>query len=323
MVKGKSTNGLMKHIRDNHNVRIVGSKAKKELLQMGYYHGYKAYRYYKRSSNTFQINDFNEIKAIYDFDMNVKSLLYPYIMNIETAIKNYSIDTLVVLGDCSFDKVYENHLLYYRTKRVGSDEYQVEIKRRLNLRKKIQSTIYYEYGNDNPVIKHFSHSGEPIPLWAIFEAISFGTLGYFIQCLSVDERRKISENIGVHHNQDRQAVTLYKHIYILKGLRNAIAHNNIVFDCRFSNNRISNNILRNLSSELHYVDFTCETITDYVVIVLFYLKKIGFSKTELKSLVRKYKLYIEKFKSEVPQSVSDRVLGTNINLKISSLETYI
>ena len=63
---------------------LVVAKKKKKLLQMGYYHGYKAYRYYKRSSNPFSISDFKEIKAIYDFDMNVKSLLYSYIMNIET-----------------------------------------------------------------------------------------------------------------------------------------------------------------------------------------------------------------------------------------------
>lgn len=323
MARGKSTNGLMKHIRDNHNVSISGSKEKKELLQMGYYHGYKAYRYYKRSSNPFSISDFKEIKAIYDFDMNVKSLLYSYIMNIETAIKNYSIDTLVILGDCSFDKVYEQQLLYYKTQRVGTDKYKKEINRRLNLRKKIHSTISYEYSNNNPVIQHFSHIGKPIPLWAIFEAISFGTLGYFIQCLSIDNRIKISENIGVHPVEDRYGVTLFKHIYILKELRNAIAHNSIVFDCRFKNTNISNQIVGYLSNEIGYPNFDFETITDYMALVLFYLKKIGFSKTELRSVLRRYNKYINNLKSEVPQSVSDRILGTNVNSKILAINNFI
>lgn len=323
MARGKSTNGLMKHIRDNHNVSIGGGKEKKELLQMGYYHGYKAYRYYKRSSNPFNISDFKEIKAIYDFDMNVKSLLYPYIMNIETAIKNYSIDTLVILGDCSFDKVYEQQLLYYKTQRVGTDSYKKEINRRLNLRKKIHSTISYEYSNNNPVIQHFSHTGEPIPLWAIFEAVSFGTLGYFIQCLSIDNRIKISENIGVHPVGDRYGVTLFKHIYILKELRNAIAHNSIVFDCRFKNANISNQIASYLSSEIGYSNFDFETITDYMALVLFYLKKIGFSKTELRSVLRSYNKYISNLKLEVPQSVSDRILGTNVNAKILAINNFI
>lgn len=35
MARGKSTNGLMKHIRDNHNVSISGSKEKKRVITNG------------------------------------------------------------------------------------------------------------------------------------------------------------------------------------------------------------------------------------------------------------------------------------------------
>ena len=44
-MKGKSTDALMRHIRDDHGIMINGSGDKKKLIEMGYYHGYKAYRY--------------------------------------------------------------------------------------------------------------------------------------------------------------------------------------------------------------------------------------------------------------------------------------
>lgn len=41
----KSINGLMKYLREEHNMRIGGSNDKKRLKNIGYYHGYKWYRY--------------------------------------------------------------------------------------------------------------------------------------------------------------------------------------------------------------------------------------------------------------------------------------
>ena len=49
--KGKSINALMKHIRDNHNIEISHSRDKRELLNMGYFHAYKAYKFVKLSIN--------------------------------------------------------------------------------------------------------------------------------------------------------------------------------------------------------------------------------------------------------------------------------
>ncbi|WP_062350024.1 Abi family protein [Bacillus kwashiorkori] len=91
---GKQTDALMRHLRHNKNIKINGSKQKKELLSMGYYHGYKGYRFIKSSAHQIAYTDFNQLLAVYTFDMNLKGLFYPYIMTIETALKNYTIDTL-------------------------------------------------------------------------------------------------------------------------------------------------------------------------------------------------------------------------------------
>jgi len=41
----KSLNSLMRHIRDSSGIRIGGGSDKRALAQMGYFHGYKGYRY--------------------------------------------------------------------------------------------------------------------------------------------------------------------------------------------------------------------------------------------------------------------------------------
>lgn len=41
----KTTDGLMRHLR-NTGISIVGSTQKRNLLNTGYFHGYKGYRFF-------------------------------------------------------------------------------------------------------------------------------------------------------------------------------------------------------------------------------------------------------------------------------------
>ena len=47
----KSINALMKYLRDEKGIKISGSVDKRKLRNMGYYHGYKGYRYIGRATN--------------------------------------------------------------------------------------------------------------------------------------------------------------------------------------------------------------------------------------------------------------------------------
>lgn len=87
LVRGKTVNGLMRHLRDTHNIEINGSKNKKDLLNMGYYHGFKGYRFIGQSEHKIPYTKFDEVVAVYQFDSNLKTIFYPNIMFIETAIK--------------------------------------------------------------------------------------------------------------------------------------------------------------------------------------------------------------------------------------------
>ena len=68
----KSIDGLMRYMRVKKHISISGSAQKRKLRNMGYYHGYKGYRFIGKSSNSILYTDFKELVAIYDFDMRLK-----------------------------------------------------------------------------------------------------------------------------------------------------------------------------------------------------------------------------------------------------------
>lgn len=60
-----------------------------------------------------------------------------------------------------------------------------------------------------------------------------GDFGYLLSCLTIDMREKVSRAIGINLSNDTYRELLYKYVYALKYLRNAIAHNYVVYDTRF------------------------------------------------------------------------------------------
>lgn len=90
----KSTDGLMRHLR-NCGITVSGSAQKRQLINTGYYHGYKGYRFFNISSNRIPFSSYEEIYATIQYDTKLKSLLYDKIMYIETAIKNISLNCIL------------------------------------------------------------------------------------------------------------------------------------------------------------------------------------------------------------------------------------
>lgn len=111
-VKPKSINSLIKYMRDKKGIAINGSTQKKKLRYMGYFHGYKGYRYCYSPSSLLPYTGFNELQAVYEFDMGLKAILYPQIMFLETTIKNYALENILKQsGSERFADIYTNFLM--------------------------------------------------------------------------------------------------------------------------------------------------------------------------------------------------------------------
>lgn len=320
MERGKSTNALMKHIRSSHGMTIEGSYHKKILLRMGYYHGYKGYRFHRERENLFSFSQFDEIIAIYHFDTALKNLLFSPLVSIETTIKNYILDELVSSSNPTFESIYSEKLTDYH--RFTDRDRMKILNNRLNLQKNIHSSVHMNYGK-NKMVTHKINSGEAIPLWVMFEIISLGKLGDFVKQMHKDSRKEVLTNLGIYDHMDTNANHLTNHIFILNELRNGIAHNHIIFDTRFKNRSINNTLLNDLRNKFGISDISFNSIVDYLSLIVLYLKAFGYSKNELRKLTRQFRDAVKNLENEIPRNEFNKILGTDVYNKIAKIDNFI
>ena len=111
----KTLNSLMKHLRDS-GIDINGSTQKRRLKNIGYYHGYKGYRFAGNAANRLPLTDFSQVAALYDFDTQLKALFYPRVMSIETALKNYTLEAVIKDARSGvFEDIWRKSLTDYRS----------------------------------------------------------------------------------------------------------------------------------------------------------------------------------------------------------------
>lgn len=318
----KTTNALMKYLRDTHNISISDSKDKRDLINIGYYHGYKGYRYINNPQNRIAIKDFKEIVSIVNFDSKLKSLLYPQLMQIETISKNIVLQLLVEEYDTDeFNEIYEKGITDY--KNSSPKDYREKMKQRLGVQNSIYSALSRSYNNNNKIVSHFYSKDKHVPIWGIFEIITLGTFADLIKNLEFKARRKIDIEMGLNIAYDTDARFPEKIIYLIKALRNSVAHNDVVFDVRFKDSNINSTLCKYIENEIGCTNVDFNTITDYILIIALLLKKYKFQKTELNRFITDYENIIEEFRNSIPFSIYSQVVHTDTKVKLTQLRKYI
>ncbi len=320
----KSINGLMKYLRDKHQIKIEGSADKQNLKSVGYFHGYKGYRYIKKPSNKQQFNCFDEVMAIINFDNKVKSLLYSQVMFIETAMKSYALEIIIKEGKTeSFSEIYANLMTDYKSYSNQSDNYKEAYKKRLDTFNRIQNVIATSYANNNSIVSHYLKKDESIPIWAILEIITLGEFGNLISTFNLQTRKAISKDIGINIAFDSSGKLVENIIFALKDLRNAIAHNNVVFDTRFKKRKINKTLEKALTSDTKLTSLNFNCITDYFILVIYILKKFKKSNKELTKLINDYIKIINELRGNIPSTMFDQIILTNDFNKLEVLKNFI
>ena len=179
---------LITHLKDKHNLS-VDKNQERDLQNTGYYHGYKGYRFIRKSSNSIEFTTFSQMVTLNRFDMRLKSILYPRLMFIETALKRYVKE--VVLADCrseNLSEVCKKSLTYYKEfspKDTGGKDrtrYKEEFKKRKDLEMKINTALIRDYMQGKEIENHFFDNDRDIPLWAAFESLTLREFGVFFSC---------------------------------------------------------------------------------------------------------------------------------------------
>ena len=112
-------------------------------------------------------------------------------------------------------------------------------------------------------------------------------------------------------------------IYTIKDLRNAIAHNNVIFDTRFKTGNINNRLILLLEKELNIQNMDFKYIDAYVIMITYFLKKMGKSKKECKSFVISYHQQTEYLREKIPVNIYYQVVRTQHKSNIKALLDFI
>lgn len=311
----------MAYMRDTKQINISGSTQKRKLRYMGYYHGYKGYRYCNRPNDLFQYRDFNELQAVYDFDIQVKSILYPQIMFLETAMKNIVLECVLEESHSErFADIFATLLTDYKRHSVGSENFKKALEKRLALRQRVYASISRSYMR--PMVSHYYEKDKPVPIWAIFELLNLGEFQTFISCLNINIKKKISLSLGIKNSFDGDGELTPLLVFALKDLRNAVAHNATVFDTRFKNKRISTRISTYIMTEVGITNVTFNTILDYIILISFLMKSLKCNKTDVLAFISRFEDAYENLRKQVPTNIFTKIIYTDTRGKLNALKNY-
>lgn len=323
----KTTDALMRHLRKS-GIDISGSTQKQQLINTGYFHGYKGYRFFGNAKRRLPFTSYDEVYATIQYDSELKSLMYDKMMFIETAMKNIALESILVNANSEsiqdmYDKVVSG---YNNAPSVSTSEQKKKMQQnKLNLQNTIQSSLAYAYKKNNCKITHFYNNVgySDVPIWALFEIMTMGDLGYLLSCLTYNVRDDISKRLGINVSCDTDRQLIYKYIYTLKDLRNAIAHNAVVFDTRFRNIDPSSAMKQCLILDigLPYVNF--KTIGDYIILMCYYMKLLKLSKTEIKAFIREFEKITDNYVKAVNANVAAIVIHPDLKSRMTILKNFI
>lgn len=312
----------MKYLRKKHNI-VVKSSQTQALRNIGYYHGFKGYRFIRDRNNQIGFTSLDEVIALNKYDLKLKMLLYPKVMFIENALKSYVIEALLSHSKSeNFDEIYNKSLTAYRNHTGGSRSYRTEYTKRMNLKGKINSALIRDYNKKN-VVAHFFNKDINIPVWAIFETLTLGEFGTLYDCACSAVKLYVSKILKLPSNYDSDGLITQFFIFTVKDLRNAIAHNNVIFDTRFKTGKIDQRLIRLLESEVGILNIDFKYMDAYVIMLTYFLRKMGETKTSCKQFIASYQEQTEYFRNELPINLYTKVVGTQHKPNMKALLSFI
>lgn len=249
-------------------------------------------------------------------------------MYIETAVKNIALECILNKAKSeNIQDMYDRAVSGYRNAPPFADENKKRSlqKDKLRLQKTIQDLLSREYNKGNRKVAHFYNhiNYNDIPIWALVEIMMLGDFAQLLSCLTFDCREDISNKLGISLHRDTNRELVYNYLYAMKDLRNAVAHNDVIFDTRFRKMDPSSAMKSTLESEigLPYVNF--KTIGDYLILTCYYLKLLKVQKTEINAFIRDFEKITAEYKRSVNPAVSAIVIHPDSAGRIAILKKYI
>ena len=318
-----SINQLMKYLRNHHHITVKSNQAQ-ALRNVGYYHGYKGYRFIRTPNQHIPFSSLDEVIALNKFDMQLKTIIYPKVMFIENALKSYVIEA--VLQDSNsenLDTIFNKSITDYKSYTPGSPQYHKQYAKRMTLKGKINNALLRDYSNKKQTVNHFFDADQPIPIWAVFESLTLGEFGTFFACSNSNVKLKTSSILHLPSNLDTDGKITEYIIYAIKDLRNAVAHNNTIFDTRFQTSTINKRLVSLLETEVGITGLDFKYIDAYIVLITYALRKMGETKTTCKHFITAFIDCTDLLRKQISPNICNQILGTQQRAHLRQLQNFI
>lgn len=167
--------------------------------------------------------DFEDIYRLYNFDKDIKVLLFRYLLDIEQKIKA--------------------NLSNYISSKYGVKDSQYLKKTNYNLDSpyvdKVLKNIKDQrktYGEKNEAVKYYKNKYKYIPLWVLTKALTMGAIRDLYNIMKPDDQDRIARSILEKEVPKKRVATLKNIIALLVDVRNMCAHDEMLIN--FEHKRI-------------------------------------------------------------------------------------
>lgn len=192
------------------------SFANKKLHDIGYYSLIDGYKdiFYNPMTRTYEKDtNFSDIVALYEFDENLRSLVFKYICHIEQKIRS-----LISYSFC--EAFSENQSAY-----LDSSNYNVSKKNGREISKLISILDYEANKNtEHSYVVYQRNTYGNVPLWVIMKTLTLGQTSKMYSFMQPSIKAKVS----IHYKNITEK-ELIQYLKILTVFRNICAHNERLF----------------------------------------------------------------------------------------------
>lgn len=121
-----------------------------------------------------------------------------------------------------------------------------------------------------------------------------------IEVLDDGIKLEISKVLGLPQGMNTNGALLPKVLLSVKDLRNAIAHNKVIYDGRYMEFKKRDSLMRMLMQETSIPNVKFNTLLDDIILVCFLMKSLDFPSDELRDVVKEINHALQMLKNKLP-----------------------
>lgn len=225
---------------------------------------------------------FEDIKALYDFDFELRNIIYKRVSSIEIMIKS--------LVSYEFSKNHGiDHNEYLKAECFNSNQRNSDgiVKLIEKCREVISESSKEGSGSYRRYIAYPFEQYKQVPVWSLFMALTFGSVSKFYQFMKDDEKTAIATLFNVNSSE------LENILKIIVKFRNIVFHHERLFDATLYKERLSQKlrVVKSLSIPKTPAGENKYGLNDFLSLLI--SLKYLLSKLEFASLIEEIELAFE------------------------------